>query len=64
MPRLGHFTGQIYNDDTDFSKVGECCRILTRDEENNPEILEKIRIKNKVNCILCAGGCDYKQEIL
>lgn len=49
MKRMGKYTGKIYNEDTDFSKIKECCLVL------NNHITEEHMNKSKKDCFFCPG---------
>lgn len=54
--RIGFCSLNIYGEDTDFSKVGECCRVVNSDEDLE-EVKEQLRVKRDIenNCSNCRG---------
>ena len=55
MKRLGLFTGTVYPDDCDLSKVTECCLQLSEKQADDKAFIEQERIKNLAKCIGCMG---------
>lgn len=57
MKRIGMFTGNIYNEETDMDKVDECC---VQCENPTAEDIHNA----KITCILCHGGCPNKETVI
>ena len=55
MPRLGKFTGSIYNDESDFSICPECCRIITDDQALDEEFINRTHMDDLKDCARCFG---------
>lgn len=54
--RIGFLSLRVYGENTDFFKVGECCRIVNRDEDLE-KVREQLRIRRDIehNCSNCRG---------
>lgn len=48
---LGKFTGKIYNEDDNYNS--ECCILLSDHEVDNIDFINRLKVKNKLDCINC-----------
>ena len=62
MKRVGFYTGRIYPDDVDTSTIGECCTLISKEDEEDEERVQLLRLRGKVMCAQCPGGCPESQK--
>lgn len=55
MKRLGIFTGRVYDEHYDLNKIKECCREISDETANNPNLVKFIYLTEKQNCEGCFG---------
>lgn len=55
MPRLGKFTGKIYQEDYDFSNCPECCVCITDEEVKDDTFISAHHVKDLMDCVKCFG---------
>lgn len=62
--RQGHYTGVLYDENTDFSTVTECCRCLSEAEANDEDTLNKRHLSDLLICAGCMGCPTAQSGIL
>lgn len=62
MKRIGFYTGNVYPDDVDTAAIGECCRFISKEDEENEEKMKALRLLGKTRCAQCPGGCPESQK--
>lgn len=55
MKRLGKYTGNIYDENFDTSKINECCLLIKDEDAENKEYIDNKRKELKQKCLLCMG---------
>ena len=61
MLRIGKLTGNVYDENTKPSSIGECCVMVRK--ENLDEELKKMEITRTINdCDKCRGCPEYYRE--
>lgn len=55
MKRLGIFTGRVYDEHYDLNKIKECCREISDETANNPNLVRFIYLTKHENCEGCFG---------
>lgn len=57
MKRLGKFTGQVYDENYDFSKCPECCVCISDEQAEDEQFIQNQHMKDLIDCLGCLGGC-------
>lgn len=61
MLRIGKLTGNVYDENTKLSSIGECCIMVKK--ENLDEELKKWKMARTINdCDKCRGCPEYYRE--
>lgn len=61
MLRIGKLTGNVYDENTKLSSIGECCVMVRK--ENLDEELKKWKMARTINdCDKCRGCPEYYRE--
>ena len=55
MPRIGKYTGAVYQDDYDFSKCPECCTVVTTEQASDEHYRTNLVLRNLLDCSNCRG---------
>ena len=62
MKRVGFYTGKVYPDDVDAATIGECCTFIPKEDEEDEEKIQLLRLRGKINCSQCPGECPESQK--
>lgn len=63
MKRLGMYTGKIYDEDYDRSKIKECCVLLSDEYAENEAYISLLKAKNALRCNACTTkDCIFDNE--
>lgn len=61
MLRIGKLTGNVYDENTKLSSIGECCVMVRK--ENLDEELKRWKMARTINdCDKCRGCPEYHRE--
>lgn len=61
MLRIGKLTGNVYDENTKLSSIGECCVMVRK--ENLDEELKRWKMARAINdCDKCRGCPEYYRE--
>ena len=55
MTRLGKFTGTVYPDGYNTSKIQECCTQIPDDKAGDDQFIDDHHIKDLMDCMRCMG---------
>ena len=61
MLRIGKLTGNVYDENTELSSIGECCVMVRK--ENLDEELKRCKMTRTISdCDKCRGCPEYQRE--
>lgn len=55
MKRLGKFTGQIYDENYDFSNCPECCVCISDKKALDDKFIQEKHMNHLIDCLKCFG---------
>ena len=55
MKRLGKYSGRIYDEEYDTTKIKECCQIITDEQAEDKDWINERHLNHLKTCITCNG---------